>query len=237
MQPLIIGHRGTPIYAKENTLSAFEKAIALGADMIEFDVRRTRDRVPIIFHNAYIGRKLIRKLTYSELHELDPDIPTLQEAIAFCKGRVRLDVELKRTGYEQDVMKLLLQSFPIDSFVVTSFHPFVIRKIKQHYPDVKAGFLFGHGTVNVCRSLRWNAKAVSNRIRRMRADFIAPDWELLNSPMLSHVLMEQLPIWTWTVNDPQMIERLLGDRRIEGIITDRPDVGIYLRQHLIRNVG
>lgn len=237
MQPLIIGHRGTPIYAKENTLFAFEKAIALGSDMIEFDIRRTRDRMPIIFHDAYLGRKPIRKLTYAEVHEIDPDIPTLQEAIAFCKGRIRLDVELKGTGYEHDVIELLLHAFPIDGFVVTSFHPFVIRKIKHHYPDVKAGFLFGHGTVNVCRSLRWNAKAVSDRIRRMQADFIAPNWELLDSALLSHVLVEQLPIWTWTVNDPQAIERLLRDRRIEGIITDRPDVGVYLRQHLTRNAG
>jgi glycerophosphoryl diester phosphodiesterase len=237
MQPLIIGHRGTPIYAKENTLLAFERAIAVGADMIEFDVRRTRDRVPIIFHDAYLGRRPIRKLTYAELHDLDPDIPTLKDAIAFCKGRVRLDVELKGAGYERDVMELLLQSFPIDGFVLTSFHPFVIRKVKQHYPDVKAGFLFGHGTVNVCRSLRWNAKVVSNRIRRMQADFIAPNWELLDSAILANVMMERLPIWTWTVNDPLMIERLLGDRRIEGIITDRPDVGVQLRQHLTRNAG
>ncbi|HEY9624046.1 MAG TPA: glycerophosphodiester phosphodiesterase [Crinalium sp.] len=236
MKPLIIGHRGTPIYAKENTLLAFEKAIAFGADMIEFDVRRTRDRVPVVFHDAYLGRKPLRKLTYAELHELEPDIPTLKEAIAFCKGRIRLDVELKGAGYERDAMELLLNAFSPDEFVITSFHPFAIRKVKQHYPDVKAGFLFGHGTVNVCRSLRWNAKAVSNRIRATRADFIAPNWELLDSQILSRVL-GYLPIWVWTVNDTPMMERLLSDRRVEGIITDRPDVGIYLRQHLNRNVG
>ncbi len=230
MQPLIIAHRGASANAKENTLFAFERAIAFGADMVEFDVRRTKDRVLVIYHDAEVKEKPIRKLTYAELQILDPDIPTLAEVVNLCKGKIRLDVELKEAGYEKQVMEILRPAFDAESMVVTSFHPFAIRRIKQHYPDVKAGFLFGHGTVKFCKSFRLNAKSVRDRVREMRADFIAPNWQLLSHSLLSQVVMGDRPVWVWTVNDEPLMTDLLGDRRIQGIITDRPDVGLHLRE-------
>lgn len=229
MQPLIIAHRGASANAKENTLSAFERAIAFGADMVEFDVRRTKDRVLVIYHDAEVSEKPLRKLTYAELQALDPDIPTLADVVALCKGKIRLDVELKEAGYEKQVMELLRPAFDAESMVVTSFHPFAIRRIKQHYPEVKAGFLFGHGTVKFCKSFRLNAKSVRDRVREMRADFIAPNWQLLSHSLLSQVVTGDRPIWVWTVNDEPLMADLLSDRRIEGIITDHPDVGMQIR--------
>jgi glycerophosphoryl diester phosphodiesterase len=228
-RPIIVAHRGASAYAKENTLAAFEQAIALGADMIEFDVRRTRDRVLIIYHDKELGSKPIRKLTYAEIQAIDPDVPTLQAAIALCKDRVQLDVELKEAGYEREVAELLLRSFAASSFVITSFHPFAVRRVKQRYPQIRAGFLFGDGTVDFCKSFRMNAKAVGDRIRQMRADFIAPNWELLETDLLSNVVTGDLPIWVWTVNDPVVMDLLLRDERIESIITDKPDMGLRLR--------
>ncbi|GAB4146870.1 MAG: hypothetical protein Fur0046_24970 [Cyanobacteria bacterium J069] len=229
MQPLIIAHRGASADAKENTLAAFERAIAFGADMIEFDVRRTKDRVLVVYHDAELQQKQIRKLTYAELQSLDPDIPTLADAVDLCQGKVRFDVELKEAGYEKQVMGTLMPAFSSDSLVITSFHPFALRRVKQHYPDVKTGFLFGHGTVKFCKSFRLNAKSVRDRVREMRADFIAPNWQLLSHTLLSQVVTGDRPIWVWTVNDEPVMETLLGDRRIEGIITDRPDLGMQVR--------
>ncbi|MBD2460105.1 glycerophosphodiester phosphodiesterase [Oscillatoria sp. FACHB-1407] len=233
MQPLVIAHRGASAYAKENTLISFDKAIALGADMVEFDVRRTRDRVLIIHHDAEINQKPIRQLTYAQVQAFDPDIPKLEEAIALCRGRVRLDVELKEAGYEKRVLELLSRYFSKDEFVITSFHPFAINAVKRLCPDIKTGFLFGYGTVDFCRSLRFGSKAVSDRIREMRADFIAPHWELLDTDLLSRVVTGRMPIWVWTVNEASVIEHLLNDSRIEGIITDKPDLGLQLRQRAL----
>ncbi|MDX2216409.1 MAG: glycerophosphodiester phosphodiesterase [Oculatellaceae cyanobacterium bins.114] len=233
MQPLIIAHRGASAYTKENTLISFDKAIALGADMVEFDIRRTRDRVLIIHHDAEINQKPIRQLTYAQIRAVDPDIPTLEEAIALCQGRVRLDVELKEAGYEKRVVELLSHHFPRDKFVITSFHPFAINTVKRLYPDIKTGFLFGYGTVDFCRSFWFNSKSVSDRIREMRADFIAPHWELLETDLLSRVVTGNMPIWVWTVNEAPVMERLLTDPRIEGIITDKPDLGVQMRQRAL----
>lgn len=237
MQPLIIAHRGASAYVKENTLAAFEKAIALGADMVEFDVRRTKDKVLIIYHdpelavgNGPSGKvyRPIRKLTYAEVRAIDPEIPTLEAALEVCQNRIHLDVELKGIGYEKEVVRLLLKAFTIEAFVVTSFYPVCIERVKKRCPDITTGFLFGDVTVNVCKSLRCNANTVRKRVNKMKADFIAPDWQLLDSKLLSKVIGE-LPIWVWTVNETQAIAQLLVDSRIKGIITDKPDLGMELR--------
>ncbi len=228
---MIIAHRGASAYAKDNTLAAFEMAIALGASMIEFDVRRTKDQILIAYHDADLNQRPIRKMTYAELQAIDPDIPTLDQVIALCSGRIRLDVELKEARYEPAVVERLLTGFPPDGFVITSFHPAALKNVKRHYPNIKTGFLFGNGTVKFCRSFRVNAKAVRDRVHHMRADFIAPHWQLLDSPLLTHVV-GGLPIFVWTVNDIPAMTRLLSDRRIEGIITDLPDLGIKIRETL-----
>ncbi len=230
-QPLIVAHRGASAYAKENTLPAFEKAIALGADMIEFDVRRTRDKVLVIHHDPDLHNYPIRKLTYDEIRSLDPDIPTLESALEVCQGRIRLDVELKGIGYEKEAVRLLLRCLTPESFVVTSFYPICIERVKKRCPEITTGFLFGDITVNVCKSLRCTANSVRRRVRKMRADFVAPDWQLLDSHLLSKVVTGELPIWVWTVNEAPVLQQMLGDRRIKGIITDKPDLGMSLRQH------
>lgn len=198
--------------------------------MIEFDVRRTKDQVLIVYHDADLNQRPIRRMTYAELHAIDPDIPTLAQVIALSRGRIRLDVELKEARYESAVIEQLLSGFLPEDFVITSFHPAAIKNVKRYCPDVKTGFLFGNGTVKFCRSFRLNAKAVRDRVRHMQADFIAPNWQLLNSPLLANVVGGDLPIFVWTVNDVSSMTRLLGDRRIEGIITDTPDVAVKLRE-------
>ncbi|MBW4652164.1 MAG: glycerophosphodiester phosphodiesterase [Kaiparowitsia implicata GSE-PSE-MK54-09C] len=229
MQPQIIAHRGASAYEKENTLAAFEKAIALGADMIEFDVRRTKDKRLIIYHDPTLKDRPIRKLTLDDVRTVDADVLTLEEALELCIGRIRLDVELKGMGFEKEIVRLLLASGSPQQFVVTSFYPAAIQRIKKKCPDIMTGFLFGDVTVDVCKSLRCSANSVRKRVRKMKADFIAPDWQLLDSKLLSKVVGE-LPIWLWTVNDADVMHQAMGDPRIEGIITDKPDLGMEIRQ-------
>jgi glycerophosphoryl diester phosphodiesterase len=74
--PLILGHRGASAVAPENTLAAFSRAIDDGADGIEFDVRLSRDRIPVVIHDANLKRtgmvdKVVGHLTAAELQELD----------------------------------------------------------------------------------------------------------------------------------------------------------------------
>ena len=231
MEPKIIAHRGASAYVKENTLAAFERAIALGADFVEFDVRRTRDRQLIVYHDPELNQRPIRKLTYAEVLQLDPDIPRLEAVLQVCKDHIGLDVELKETGYERQVMDLLLHYLTPDQFVITSFHPRTLKRVKRHYPYITTGFLFSNITADVCKSLWLGSHTVRNRIHRMNVDFVAPDWQLLEADILSKTLGDHWPIWVWTVNAPADLHHLMQDPRIAGIITDYPDVGLQMRDN------
>ena len=112
----ITAHRGDSIKALENTIPAFEKAIESGADWIELDVKETRDNVPVVFHDSSLKRLMgqdgtIREMTLEEIKKLHPaasmgpgynnvKIPTLEETLDTCKGRIKLNIEIKEDGTE-----------------------------------------------------------------------------------------------------------------------------------------
>lgn len=103
--PIVIAHRGMPanVDARENTLESFDMAIRVGADMIELDVRRSRDGQILVHHDEKVesGNRslLIASADYEQLLELaDYPIPTLEEVLIYCAGKIALLIELKETG-------------------------------------------------------------------------------------------------------------------------------------------
>ena len=103
--PLLIAHRGASAEKPENTLGAFRRALALGVDGIELDVRVTRDGVPVVFHDASLRRLTgepgrIATRTSRELKTLRVlgagSIPRLAAVLSLVRGRAILQIELKR---------------------------------------------------------------------------------------------------------------------------------------------
>ncbi len=125
---LVVAHRGASLLAPENTLEAYEKAIQVGADMIEFDVRRTVDGVLVAAHDP---------LPPTRYEELQPRPPRLEEVVAVCAGRIAIDVELKEHGYEEEALRIVAPA----EHVVTSFLPEAVAAAKRLRPDVRAGLL------------------------------------------------------------------------------------------------
>src|SRR5918998_1435567 len=105
--PWIVAHRGDTARERDNTLAAFRAAILAGADMIELDVSRLADEVLVVFHDDKIGDTTVADIDYSQLHELAIvaalEIPTFDQALALCAGRIRLVVELKNDCVEEVV--------------------------------------------------------------------------------------------------------------------------------------
>ena len=118
---LVVAHRGASAIAPENSLEAFEKAIELGADVAELDVRRGADGVLVVSHDP----------------APPPDVATLDEVVSVCAGRIALDVELKEPGLEEEVLRVVTGA----DFVVTSFLPEVLAATKRLRPDVRVGLL------------------------------------------------------------------------------------------------
>jgi glycerophosphoryl diester phosphodiesterase len=146
----IVAHRGASLEAPENSLAAFEKAIEVGADRIEFDVRRDSRGRLVITHDPIRGSSA--------------KLPTLEETLRLTQGRIHLDVELKEPDCEQDAIHLLLRYFPLSEFWITSFHPEALRATRAIHPGIRIGLIFAV----------WNRGIVTSD-----ADFLAPHYRLL----------------------------------------------------------
>jgi glycerophosphoryl diester phosphodiesterase len=218
---MVAAHRGVASGAAENTLEAFTNAIDVGADMIEFDVRRTRDGELIAFHDAAVGGTLVRDLTRDGIEAatgVRP--PLLAEVLLACAGRIRLDVELKEDGYVPEVMAALRAGFDSDQVIVTSFLPAVLAQAKDAFPEVKTGLLAGDsGPWSDLPA--WLGGFFPVRVaRRVRADYLAPHYGFATLGIVRRAAAAGLPCLLWTVNSPALIRRYAADPRIAAIITD-----------------
>jgi glycerophosphoryl diester phosphodiesterase len=144
MRTLLVGaHAGARCHAPENTLAAIEKAIELGADRIEFDVRRSRDGHIVLMHDSTADRMTdgtgrIADLTLEELRRLTvagtEPIPTLSEVLALVKGRSRLLVEIKDEDIADEVVALITDAGMAEACTISSFHEEMLRRVKALCP-------------------------------------------------------------------------------------------------------
>ena len=222
---LVVAHRGDHSAAVHNTLPAFEAAIRRGADMIECDVRRTADGELIIHHDDAIGNRRLAGLSYDEAGHLAARygyaIPRVADLLALATGRVLLNLELKESGGEDALVRLLFDHrFRVTEFAITSFEAATLARVTEVSPGARTGLLVGDMT---------GAEALE-RFRDHRVDFLAPDYALLDAPTLIAAERDGVPLLPWTVNDPATMRVLLRAPTVMGIITDRLVEALHARR-------
>ena len=142
METKIISHRGrTSRKSSDNTLESINNAIDLNVDMVEVDIRRTKDSQIVCFHDPNIEDKYLRDLDYSEIIEIDSQIPTLEQVLWSAKGKIGIEIELKEPGYEKDVISIVRDYFDYNNFVLKSFHPQVVERVKEIDQKISTGLL------------------------------------------------------------------------------------------------
>ena len=218
---MVAAHRGYAAGAPQNTIAAFTHAIDVGADMVEFDVRRSRDGELIVFHDGLAGGQPVSGLSRDEIEAaagVRP--PLLTEVLHACAGRVKLDVELKEDGYVPGVMKLLRDAAGPDEMVVTSFLPDVVAQAKDAFPAVRTGLLIGDGGAWSDLPARVRELYPVTLAQRVRADYLAPNFRLAPLGVLRRAAAAGLPCLVWTVNSAALIRKYAADPRVAAIITD-----------------
>jgi glycerophosphoryl diester phosphodiesterase len=199
--------------------------------MIEFDVRRTKDNVFIVYHDGLIQDRPINDLVYVEIKQIAENqgfhLPTAEEVFKWSRGRIKLDVELKEEGYEKKVAELLIRYLKEDQFVITSFNDSSLRIIKDDYPNFQIGLLLGKSGARPWT--RMSEFFPMRRCRKAKADFLVAHFKLLRFGFLERARRNHKSVFVWTVNDKETIWKLLNDERVRAIITDQPDLAVSLR--------
>lgn len=225
----VIAHRGMPRKARENTLAAFQLAIAAGADGIELDVHATRDGVIVVRHDALLPPApgapagshgpAIAACTFSELRGeglAEADIPSLEEVLLLTNDRVTLYVEIKAPGIERGVAELL--SGHEHRAAVHSFDHRVAGRVHALSPTLATGLLSSSYLLSPGRILR---EAAARDYWQW--------WEMIDHHLVADVHAVGGRVVAWTVNTPDAIRRLatLG---VDAICTDVTDeVGAIAR--------
>lgn len=232
MQTQIIAHRGASFLAQnENTLEAFSLAIDIGADYAEFDIRQTRDHNLIVFHNDSLDNRKISDMTYEQLCKITQakgyKVPLLIDVLSLCKGKIKLDIELKESGYEDSVISLVKQFYDYDDYMMKSFIDNTVAKIKNIDSNIRAGLLLGLSHSSFRR--RIHEYFPERRLHACHADFVSPHYQLATPMFVHRMHLRRYKVYVWTLNDASLIGKYIN-RNVDGIITDKPDAGIFLRK-------
>lgn len=136
----VVGHRGAPREEPENTLASFERAMTIGVDWIEFDLRKTKDGVLVVIHDDSVdrttnGRGKVSDMTFDEIRRLDAGngqrVPSLQEVIDLSRDKVKMDMEIKEDGIEADVVSAIENNSIMAHCMVSSFLLRTIENVKD----------------------------------------------------------------------------------------------------------
>lgn len=241
----IVAHRGAPTTdAPENTRAAFQRAIDLGADAVELDVRLTRDHVPVVYHYFYLeeattGSGPIFQHSGQDLRDVrvvgtdrlgaGHAIPTLEEVLNDFGSRLQLDIELK--GPEPEAAAIVgsvLGGFRNlwDTIEVTSFEPALLRDLRRNCPGIATALLFP-------RSEDWMhldvvAYAALNRARLAQAQAVHLHPTQLTADVVSLVRAGAVQIHAWQVNDQRALQ-LAADLQVPSICTDKVEQAVAFR--------
>lgn len=237
--PRIIAHRGDSAARPENTLAAFAGALEAGADVVELDVRLTRDRRVVVIHDPTLdrttnGRGPVCELSLQELRALSagyPDrfgeafagerVPTLAETLHFLRGRARLVIEIKQDsaagppddddGIEALTLAEVHRAGAQRDVALVSFGTDVLRRCRALDPQVPRGHLF----------YRVSPGELLAAAAAIEADFVLPEKGLLTPELRERTRAAGLRVATWLVDDPAELPALL-EYDLFGIGTNRP---------------
>jgi len=230
---LIIGHRGAKGEKPENTIAAMRAGMEAGADMLEFDIRLTRDRVPILSHDFhmlqnhkkldFIGRHKLAELTKRTAGS-DYPIVTLETTLKECFGKILLNIEIKEYRAIKPVLEVLRpylkQKADWELVVFSSFNPLILRKIRRQAPRSSLALLH---YINPLKFMAWQ---VPLRLS-------AVGFHRLHISGFALTVAKKLGLFTYayTVNRPDAAP-LLAARGIDGIVTDYPTKFVAEREKL-----
>ena len=222
----VTAHRGASVNLPENTMASFIGAKELGADWIELDVQQTKDGKIIVIHDTNLKRttgvnKNTWEVTYDDIKELDAGshldkkfknerIPLLEEVVKWAKeNNMRLNIELKPTGYEKDfeknVVDIVKKYNYENSSVITSQVLEVLENVKNYDEKIETVYVM--------------SLAYGEITSLTKVDNFSIEATSITETLVKKVHKEGKELYAWTVNTPENIQKMI-DLKVDNIITD-----------------
>jgi len=219
MKQMIIAHRGASHYEIENTIGAVKKAIEMNSDMIEVDVRITKDNEIILMHDPDVerttnGKGYVKDMTLNQIKRLKINgkdtIPTLQEVINIIKGKCRLNIEIKDHRAVIKILKILKENDLHSEVLISSFNEKTLKYIKEKDARIKTGYLFRRPTpfyISVAK--------------KIKADYLHPYYPIITKRLVNRAHRYGFKVNVWTIKNREsaLKAKQIG---VDGLITDDP---------------
>lgn len=222
-------HRGASGHAPENTLAAIRLAMAMHAQMCEIDVQRTADGHLVLLHDdtlnrtttgegALVSKSLLAVKTYDAgswfgSQFAGEPVPTLHEVITAARGRIKLNIEIKRSSGQADVTTLLVQMLLETDFtgecIVTSFDHQLVDELQWLAPELTTGYIFNH--------FSFHAGVFDGPASILSAHHL-----LVNERFVQQARAAHKTVHVWTVNDEPLMHKFI-ELGVAAIITNYPD--------------
>ncbi len=236
--PIVFGHRGASAYAPENTLAAFELALAQGAGGVELDAKLSADSIVVVHHDATVdrttgGKGRVSQLTLSALRDLDAGsffsekfrgekIPTLDEVFETIGKRAFINVELTNYSTPRDalvekVVELVKRHGLQKRILFSSFSASNLKKAAALLPEAPRGLLALGGWMGI-----W-ARSFGFAFGDYHA--LHPYLTDVSARQVSRVHQLKRRIHVWTVNAAEDMQRLFS-WHVDGIFTDDPALAV-----------
>jgi glycerophosphoryl diester phosphodiesterase len=239
--PWVVGHRGAMGYAPENTMTSFEQAISLGADMLEFDVRLTKDGIPVIVHDSNLDRTSnrsldVKDLTAEDMADLDAGswfdlrfagerIPRLSTLLKWSEKKKSKEgnplsyfVELKVDGDEsrrEQLVKVVLEelkSFKVlDRSVLISFDEPSLMLCRKFNPTIATGFLYSDFLYDAL-----------DRAKALKTNHILPRKDRVTGDLVVEAHAAGLAVVAWTADRLDEFRKLVV-WQVDAVMTNYPD--------------
>lgn len=256
---LIIGHRGYPHFAPENTLPSFKLAIEAGADLVELDYYHSKDGVPFVFHDGTLdrtsdaiarwgGKKIpTGSKTFAELQTLDAgkwfspqfkgtSVPSLTNAVDFIQSNGGVTLIERKEGDAATCVKILRDRQFINQLVVQAFDWEYLKKFNDLEPAQVLGALgppkiLADGSKAGERPKQLNAAWLNDLVKTGAKLAVWSDQ--VSKEAVADAHKRGLKVWVYTINDPEAGNKLL-DMGVDGLITNNTGLmwkTVALRRH------
>lgn len=236
---IIFAHRGASRQCPENTLSAYERAVKLGAGGIEIDVQLSKDGVPVVIHDRTLkrttsGKGIVTETNYADLKKLDAgswfspkfqqeSIPSLEEVLTFASDYPELWLNIELKYYREDDDQLAKTAIPMikkfrsdKNTLISSFEHERLLEVHKLWSKVETAPLY-----------KGNLHEPWHYAKKLKAKAIHPHFKSIHSSLIKTVQSHGINVRPYTINEEKWLRQFL-EWEVDGLMTDVPDLALNI---------